>query len=949
MRLLGREAQTQALDRLITEARAATSGVLVLVGGTGVGKTALLEYAESGGTGMTILRAAGVHPEVDIAYAGLHQLLLALHDRIDEIAEPHAEALRSAFGLTASAPRDRFFVGMAALALLSHAAMEEPVLCLIDDVHQLDRASIDALGFAARRLVADRVAMIFATHVAERVTTLQGLAHMRLSGLDADAAHELLASVAGGAVDQSVADRIVTDTQGNPLAIIELVPELTRDQLEGLAPLPELLPLGRRLDERAVARLRALPSEAQTLLLLAAADPSGDPGLFWRAAWKQYGLTPSSIDLSTVERYLSCSPRIRFNHPLMRAGAYYGASGPERRRAHRALAAATDPVRDADCRAWHLAAAAVAPDEAIARELERSADRARRRGGWASRANFLERAAELSPDESRRAERLLECAHARLLADQPVAARTALRQAASALSDPISCSRATRLEGLIDFTLGRPGDAAATLLIAARMIAAYDAREARDTLLEAFDAAHLAGTFAADGVARVLEVHRALPPDPVPTVVDVLLDGFAALLESGDEAGVAIIRPILDAVTADQPMTDEELSWLPIAWIAAPEFYDDRAWQVLTARWATAARVRGAVNALPIGLGRIPHFDVVTGRFAAAERMTAEARDLAAATPSAGHPGGYATPEMSALAWRGREPEARSAAATLIAEFTRLGRGVGIRVVQLALAVLELGLGNYRDALRAAQKARGDDRLLHLNVDPELVEAAVRCGELEVAQAALERLSIRVQATGTDWGLGLLLRSQALLADRERAEELYQGAIDHLTRTLVVPQLGRAHLLYGEWLRRQRRRRDAREQLRAALDLLSDIGAEAFAERARAELLATGEQVRRRAADTLDQLTPQEEQIARLASAGASNMDIATQLFISVPTVAYHLQKAFRKLEITNRASLARALSGRDIQWTGASDPNGVDWQANGTARSTGTSELGRPSARSPG
>ena len=947
--LLGREAQTEALRRLVSEARAGVSGVQVLEGGSGVGKTALLEYAQSVGAGMTILRAAGVQPEVDIAYSGLHQLLLPLHDRVDHLPEPYAEALRSAFGLAVSPPRDRFFVGVAALALLSDAAMWEPVLCLIDDVHQLDRASIDALGFAARRLVADRVAVIVVTHEAEPIVALEGLARMRLSGLDANAARELLAAVAGGTVDRSVADRIVTDTQGNPLAIVELVPELTRDQLEGLAPLPELLPLGRRLDERGVAKLRALPDQARTLLVLAAADPSGDLSLFWRAAQREYGLSPSSTDLAILERFLSCSPRIRFHHPLMRSGAYYGASGPERRRAHRALAAASDPVRDADRRAWHLGAAAVAPDEAIAQELERSADRARRRGGWASSANFLERAAELSPDDPRRAERLLECAHARLLAGQPGAARTVLRQAVPALSDPASCSRGTRLEGMIDFTLGRPGDAAATLLTAARMSAAHNVREARDTLLEAFDAAHLAGSFASVGVAQVLELVRTLPPDPFPTVADVLLGGFAALLDSGDQAGVAIIRPTLDAVTRDHVMTDDEVSWLPIAWIAALELYDDRAWQVLTARWAEAARMRGTVNALPIGLGRMPHFDVVTGRFAGAERMIAEAKDLAAATASAARPGGYATAEMSALAWRGREAEARSAAATLITELTGLGRGVGIRMVHLALAVLELGLGNYRDALRAGQKARGDDPLLHLNAEPELVEAAVRCGEVEVARAAVERLSSRAQASATDWGLGLMLRSQALLADRQDAEELYCSAIEHLRRTLVVPQLGRSHLLYGEWLRRQRRRRDAREQLRTALDLLSDIGADAFAGRARAELLATGERARKRGAETLDQLTPQEDQIARLASEGASNMEIAMQLFISVPTVAYHLQRAFRKLEITNRASLARALSDRDAPWSDAAGPSHGDGRAMRTERSIGESAARQAGVRSSG
>jgi DNA-binding CsgD family transcriptional regulator len=445
-------------------------------------------------------------------------------------------------------------------------------------------------------------------------------------------------------------------------------------------------------------------------------------------------------------------------------------------------------------------------------------------------------------------------------------------------------------------------------------------------------------------VDEVLEVVRALPPAADPTVAEALLCGFATLLDSGDAAGVPIIRQALEACTPDRPITDEEVSWLPIAWIAALELYDDRAWQALTSRWALAARMHGSVAALPIGLGRMPHFDVVVGRFASAERTIAEARDLAAATASGARPGGHSTAELSSLAWRGLEIQTRAVATTLIPELTGLGRGIGIRMVHLATAILELGLGNYPEALRSSRKAHGDDRLLHLNVEPELIEAAVRCGELETARAAFQRLSSRARASGTDWGVGLTLRCQALLADHEDAEELYRTALEHLTRTLVIPQLGRTHLLYGEWLRRQRRRRDAREQLRTAFDLLGDVGADAFAERARAELRATGQHARKRDPVTLDQLTPQEAQIARLASEGASNTDIAMQLFISVPTVAYHLQKAFRKLSITNRASLARALSEHSTRRSGGDQDAAERGKSNGDEQ-----PLSSPSALVPG
>ena len=904
---VGRDLETRTIGRLIADARTGVSGVLVLEGEAGIGKTALLAHAETLGADMHVAWAAGVLPEADVPYSGLHQLLLPFLDGLDRIPVAHADALRVAFGLKEAPPRDRFFVGMAALALLSDAAMRTPVLCLIDDAHHLDAASLDALGFTARRLVADRVAILFA--VRERdgpIAALQGLSHAKVPCLDDAAGLELVASLAGPEADDSVARRIVTDTGGHPLAIIEAVRGLSHDQLQGLTPLPEVLPLVGELEDLFVERVRALPSDTQTVLLLAAADPSGDLGLVRRAAEQEYGLSSESSEPPGVESFVSWSPRIQFQHPLLRSAAYYRASATERRRAHQALAAASDPARDADHRAWHLAVAAIEPDEEIARELEEAGDRARRRGGWAGAARFLERAAELTPDASRRAERTVACAHTRLLAGQPSSARSALTGARGDLIDPLLRCDAVRLEGKIDFTLGRP-NAVASLLQAARMYVDHDAREARDTLLLAFDAVQIAGSFSRVELGEVLDAARTIEIDEARrTPGDDLLDGYATLVESGDSAGVPTLRRALDRLTADRPVTDDELSWLPLAWNTALELYDDRTLQTLTARWTMAARIHGSVAALSFGLGRLAHFDVVTGRYPAAQLVAAEARDIARAGQIIARPDAIAG--LSTLAWRGREAETRTAAAELIPELTSVGRGIGVRVVQLAITVLELGLGNYREALRAVAKAWPQGDLLQLNATPELVEAAARCGELDVARAALDAVRTRAEASATDWGIGLMLRSEALLADCDGAEDLYRAAIEHLGRTLVVPQLGRAHLLYGEWLRRQRRRRDARDELRTAFDIFGDIGADAFAERARAELLATGEHTRRRVAETLDQLTPQEEQVARLASEGASNMEIATQLFISVPTVVYHLQKAFRKLDVTNRTSLARAL-----------------------------------------
>ena len=913
--LLGRENEITTLERLLADARIGHSGVAVIEGEAGIGKSAILDRLEEIADGMDVARAAGVEPEMDIPYSGLHQLLMPFLEGIQRIPGPHRDALQSAFGLDRGSPGDRFFIGMAVLALLSDAAMKNPVLCVVDDAHRLDPASLDALGFTARRMVADRLAMIFAVREEDpRSVALQGLARLELHGLAQHPALELLDVTVDGTLDGAVAHRIVAETRGNPLALTELARELSPEQLSGSEPIPDLMPLGTGLEDIYVARIRALPDRVQTQLLLAAADPSGDLALISRAA-EELGIRGEPFELAPeIAGFLEFKPAVRFRHPLMRAAAYYAATEPERREAHQALASASEPPADSDRRAWHLAAAVIAPDESIAAELEASAERARSRGGWSSSAAFLERAAELTPDAARRALRRLAGAHARLLAGEPAAARMALKQAVPFLPDAVTQARAMRLEGMIALALGTPANAATTLLGAAQLFAAHhDARASRHTLLHAFEAAQVSGSFADGEVGRVLDAARAVSVAPATrTVGDALLDGFATLERDGDATGVPELAAALAEAAADKPMTDEELSWLQVAWTAAAELYDDRRWQTITSRWARAARIRGPLVALRPILGRFPYFDVITGRFAAAERGFDEARELANASGEASLHTGYTAAELTIRAWRGQEAESRAATGNVIAELTGLGRGAGIRLVHLATAVLELGLRNYSDALRAALKASADDRsLLQLNVEPELIEAAVRCGDLEAARAALDVLSARARASGTDWGKGMMLRCQALLATPPEAEELLVAAVEHLSRTLIVPQLARTHLLYGEWLRRQRRRRDARSQLRTAFDMLEELGAAGFAERARIELQACGEHVRRRAVETIDELTPQEEQIARLASDGASNVDIASQLFISVPTVAYHLQKAYRKLGIGKRASLAGALRQR--------------------------------------
>jgi DNA-binding CsgD family transcriptional regulator len=909
---LGRDREIAALELLLAEAVAGQSGVCVIEGEAGIGKTAVLGRLEQLADGMQIARAAGVEPEMDLPYSGLHQLLLPFLGGLERIPAPHRAALRSAFGLDDGLPGNRFFIGMAALALLSDAAIRCPVFCIVDDAHRLDPASLDALGFAARRLVADRLAMVLTVRVQEtQIATLQGLAHVELDGLDERAAHELLRATVRGELDRTVAQRIVAETKGNPLAVTELARELSPEQLAGFEPIPELMPLGARLEDLYIARIRAMPGNVQTLLLLAAADASGDLRLISRAGEK-LGIGGETIEVAPeLAGFLDFPPAVRFRHPLIRSASYYGASPEERRRAHGALADASDPTLDSDRRAWHLAAAVMAPDESIAAELEASAERARSRRGSSSSATFLERAAELTPDDGRRAVRRLAGAEARLLAGQPGAARAALKQATPFLPDPNSQARGMRLDGMISLALGTPAGASTALMGAAEVFAAHgDPRAARHTLLHAFEAALIGGSFAGGEPDRVLDAARAVTVAPR-TPGDALLDAFATLERDGDVLGVPELGLALAEVAVTKSLTRETLSWLPLAWTAAAELYDDKSWQTITSRWTRAALTVGPLIALRPLLGRFPYFDVITGQFAAAERAFEEARELANASGEPTLHSGYTAAEITIRAWRGQQASSREVTRTVIAELTSLGRGAGIRLVHLATAVLELGLCNYVDALRAARRAQGDDRLLQLNVEPELIEAAVRCGELDTARSALDVLKARAGASGTDWGKGMLLRCQALLASPETAEELYVSAIEHLGRTLIVPQLARTHLLYGEWLRRQRRRRDARSQLRSAFDMLEELGAAGFAERAHTELRATGEHARRRTVETVDELTPQEEQIARLASDGASNMDIAMQLFVSVPTVSYHLQKAYRKLGISKRTSLSRALQER--------------------------------------
>ncbi len=905
--LLDRVVETAALGSVLAAVRDGLSGVLVLRGEAGIGKTVLLDWAAGQAGDMQVARVAGVDSEMNMGFAGLHQLLVPFLGGLEALPLPQRQALGSAFGLVIGPPPDRFLVGLAALTLLTDAAAGRPVLCLVDDGQWLDQVSVEVLGFVARRLYADRVGMLFSVREGEEAATaLAGLPELMVGGLEDEVARDLLATSAGARVDRQVSRRIVAGTAGNPLALVELAGELTAAELSGAAPLDWPLRFGGRLEELYLSRVRVLPADAQTLLLLAAADPSGEPARIWKAA-RCLGINPEVGQVAGMERLVSWQPQVRFRHPLMRSAAYYAALAATRRRAHEALAAVTDPDHDPDRRAWHLAEAAVGPDEQVAAELERSADRARGRGGWASGAAFLERAAALTPDEDHRAQRMLAVAEDRLVAGEAPAARALLGRAVPRLADALARARARRLEGRTLYAAGQMPEATSVLLDAARMLQPFDARLARDTLLDAFSAAQFSGQPGA-GIAEFVHAVRSAPKvaDSQATVADLLLDGFAAVGERRYDVGAASLRQAIAPLTSDQPPPDDATPYVTAIALAAILLYDDYARYQLEKRWAVELRDRGALSALLVALGVQLGVQVEEGRFADGEATLAEARALSEATGYRAYLNAYARVELWALARQGREADARLLAARLLREFAGRGNGYEVLRVHGALALLELGLGNYADALRHAVAALPGQDVLGFGPVTEVVEAGTRCGEREPAVAAMVAYTPWALAAGTDLALGLLARSRALLAPGDQAEAEYRLAIEHLQRCRMVPELARTHLVYGEWLRRQRRRSDARDQLHHAFDMFDEMDMTAFADRARAELRATGERARPRRPGTPETLTPQEAQIARLVAAGhLSNREIAARLFISASTVEYHLHKVFRKLGVTSRMQLA--------------------------------------------
>ncbi|MEV6071495.1 BREX system ATP-binding domain-containing protein [Nocardia sp. NPDC052001] len=899
--LVGREAECTVLEHLLAGVRTGESRVLVVHGDPGVGKTALLAYLRNSATDLRVLTAAGVESELELAFATLHQLCVPLLDRLTGLPTPQRDALETVFGMRSGNPPEPFLVGLAVLSLLSEVSDSGPVLCVIDDAQWMDRASAQVLGFVARRLLAESVALVFATR--HRAQDLLGLPELEVTGLGETDSRALLDSASPTRLDHHIRDRIVAEAKGNPLALLELPHERSVTQLAGGFGLLDTDTLPNRIEQSFLTRIEQLPGESRLLLLIAAAEPVGDPALVWRAA-ERLGVSPAAALDDETDGLLSFDVRVTFRHPLVRSAVYRAAAEEDRRAVHLALAEVTDPRVDPDRRAWHLASATAEPDENVAATLARSSDRAQARGGLAAAAAFLQRSVALTTDPARRAERAVDAANASVRAGDLDAARRLLEIAELDEPSELLSARAQLVRGRIAHAAGFNDEAPPILLAAARQLEPFDMDLARETYLLAWGAAAW-GAADAESLRAISAAIRELPPPQGnPRPIDLVLASCALLVTDGRGTAITALRRAMTALV-DLPVPDL-LKWGWAACGLSPAVWDEQVMIATYARAAEVVRTAGILTELPIYLASLGAATTLVGDFATAAGIAAESESIAAATGIPLAP--YTTVILTAM--QGTEVEAAALITATIEQTAADGQLTGVTTAHWAAAILYNGLARYEEALSAAQAStRIAQLVVSVWVLPELIEAAVRAGENEVARGALDRLVEAAAGAETDWALGISARCQALLADDSDADEHYRAAIERLGRTLLRPELARAHLLYGEWLRRRSRRVDAREQLRTAYEMFVSIGMKAFAERARRELLASGEKVRKRTDEaTDDELTPQEQQIALLVSEGLSNPEVGARLFLSPRTVEWHLRKIFTKLSVTSRRQLRGAL-----------------------------------------
>ncbi|MYW90776.1 AAA family ATPase [Amycolatopsis rubida] len=897
--LVGRLDELARIARLTGAAARGEGGALLVLGGAGAGKSVFVNAAVDGLDDWLVLRATGTEFESDIPYAGVHQLCAPVLDRRADLPEPQRRALEAVFGLSAgpgsAAPVDVMLAGLAVLGLLADAAGDRPVCCVVDDSQWLDSASMQVLTFVARRIAAEPVAALFVAREAGSVPGLARLPQLSLPRLGDPAAAALLRATARAGLDEEIVERIVAEADGNPLALVEFARDagpLGLGAAEHAGPRDDVVEL---LVERYVGRLDRLPRSARSVVELAAAEPVGDVGLLRRAAT---GLGLDAADLAVAEDagLVVLGPRLRFRHPLVRSAAYGGTSPATRRVVHAALAEATDAGSDPDRRAWHRAHAVVDVDEDVAAELEASADRAVVRGGHAAAAAMLQRAAHITPETRRRTQRLLLAARGMLRAGELAAARDLIEQAERRTTDPADRAQVRLLRASSEYLTARSTEAAAALTEAADDL---DVDAARETYLEAFSSSMIferrPGRLR--GLARSMRARAPdrEPPRPVDLLLDAELDQI--LLPVGQ-----VIPAMRRAVAAFAEAAAAETTspwWLDFACMMALDLCDSEAMSALSSRQVELARRQGAVPVLAQALRMHAIAQAALGRFDAAEAAVEEGLAIDEATGVISL--GYA--ELILFAWRGdsvRYDELRA----------MLGRRTGrsdLLNEPYATAVVRNGLGDYEAAIEACevaleQRSVGNHTLWQ--IDHEFVEAAARAGRPEAATGSLDRLAAIAAACPTPWAVGAHLLARALLDDGPSAEAHYREAVDELSRSEVRVYYARSRLLYGEWLRRNRRRAEARVELRAAHQLLTAIGANAFADRASRELLATGERARAASTDPLGGLTAQERMIARKVATGATSKEVAGMLFLSPRTIETHLGNIYRKLGIASRRQL---------------------------------------------
>jgi DNA-binding CsgD family transcriptional regulator len=943
--LLDRQAERASIDRALRSVRDGSSATLVIRGPPGVGKTALLGYAADAAPDMGICGVIGIESEINLEFAALHQLLIPFIRDIEDLPGPQRQAMRVAFGMDEGPPADRFLVGLAALTLLARAAEERPVLCLIDDAEWLDTESAHALGFVARRLYADRVGMLVVQSEPAAADAFEQFPQVRVGGLPAAEAGRLLRSVVGAPVADRVLDRILADTERNPLALVEIGTEFTPDELAGRASLPEPVPLSRRLVDRFSRQVRELDPDTQAFLLLAAAGVLGDRAVLWRAA-RRGGIDADTAAANAESAglvQLSASS-VQFRYPLIRSAIYHGAADQDRRRAHLLLSEATSGTHP-DLQAWHQGAAATGPDEDVASALERAAGDAQARGGYAARAGLLRRSIELTPDDGLRARREIALAEAELMSGHPDKARDLADAALGRLTDPGARAAGERLRGEILFVQGNAAESAKVLADAARSLDP-DRPAGRETMAAAMWAAVWAGPVQTRDMAITAAACPHLARSEA-SVADLLLEGYEARFTAGYGAAVEPFRAAISVLRSADLEPDAGLRWYAMGAEAAGSLWDADALLDIAGRFVRTARARGALIQLPVALAMQAIADWVAGRLADAEDRWTEMREIIAASDSWPVLGIDSRGEGLVLAYTGRVAAAKAAGASQIRECTARGQGGIADIGRAIVAIADMCDRDYDSAEFAAATVVGHDQAFTTEaILPELVETAWRSDHHREALNAFGVLSERTLAAGTPWALGVRSRCAALIEEDDRAEDAYQEAISQLQRSRATVELARSHLFYGQWLRRAKRRREARHQLRAAYDMFDAMGADAFTDLASAELSATGERARARRPETTFDLTPQEARVAGLAAEGETNNQIAAELFVSPRTVEYHLGKVFRKLGVTSRAQLARRLPASAQQARG--EPAGhlsavADRRHRGLTRPAGRRGRARP------